>query len=65
MNLTSNAEHQGLTCQTNGLDVFSPENIVRCEEHTKGIQRKLDKAVTSDDRNGKNTRMLRTVSTGQ
>ena len=51
MNLTRNAEYQELTCQTTGLDVFSSENIIRCEEHIKSIQRKLDKAVASDDKN--------------
>ena len=54
MNLTSDAEHQGLTCQTTGLDVFSPENLSGYIEHIRGIQRKLDKAVA----NGENTRML-------
>ena len=54
MNLTSDAENQGLTCQTTGLDVFSPGNLSRCIEHIRGIQRKLDKAVA----NSENTRML-------
>lgn len=49
MNLTSDAEHQGLTCQTTGLDVFSPENLSRCIEHIRGIQRKLDKAVANSE----------------
>ena len=51
MNIASDAENQGLTCQTTGLDVFSPENLSRCIEHVRGIQRKLDKAVANGDKN--------------
>ena len=73
MNIASDAENQGLTCQTTGLDVFSPENLSQCAEHVRGIQRKLDKAVANGDKNqirwfvmlttsntgnGENTRML-------
>lgn len=51
MNIASDSENQGLTCQTTGLDVFSPENLSRCIEHVRGIQRKLDKAVANGDKN--------------
>ena len=51
MNLTSDTENQELTCQITGLDMFSPENLLQCAEHVRGIQRKLDKAVANGDEN--------------
>lgn len=31
--------------QTNGVDIFSTENIKRCEKYISSIQRKLDEVV--------------------
>lgn len=41
-----------MECQSIGVDMFSAENIRGCEKHVLAMQRRLDKAVADNNKEG-------------